>query len=223
MKYIGQLFLFSLLTVLFVGCGKDNYDEPKAMLQGQLTYNGEKVQVRGSAQATRLQLYQDGYALHDPITVYVTQDGSFSAELFNGDYKLVTTSGNGPWVNNRDTTYVTVKGNTTVNKEVTPYYTISNCKMSVSGRVLTASFSINKVVSTATISSIQVLVNKTSFVDAVYYIFRQNVTATGTTVSVTADMSSNADVAKASHLFGRIAVRANGAESANYSEVIQLN
>lgn len=68
--------------------------------------------MKGTNGGIQLQLYQDGYANHDPITVYATQDGTFSAVLFDGPYKLVTKDKNGPWVNNRDTIYVEVKGKT---------------------------------------------------------------------------------------------------------------
>jgi hypothetical protein len=96
-----------------------------------------------------LQLYQDGYALHDAISVYVGQDGAFYASLFDGEYKLVTRDGNGPWVNSRDTTIVNVKGKTEIQLNVTPYFSYSNENISVSGSKMNASFTINKIVSTA--------------------------------------------------------------------------
>lgn len=67
--------------MMFTSCMKDNYDAPESMLTGRVMYNGEALQLRGK-EAVQLQLYQHGYAKHDPINVYVNQDGMYSANLF---------------------------------------------------------------------------------------------------------------------------------------------
>ena len=92
-----------LLPVMPSSCGLDNYDAPESLLQGKIVYQGRPLGLRSTSGAIQLQLYQDGYAKRDPIPVYVNQEGEFSAKLFEGDYKLVTRDGNGPWVNSRDT------------------------------------------------------------------------------------------------------------------------
>jgi len=60
------------------------------MLAGNIQYNGQNLQLQGSAGSIQLQAYQSGYELKSPITIYVNQDGRFSARLFNGHYKIVT-------------------------------------------------------------------------------------------------------------------------------------
>ena len=223
MKIISNIFSLVLLLILFTGCGKDNYDAPQSMLTGKITYNGEALNLRGTGEAVQIQLYQDGYAKHDPISVYVGQDGAFSAELFDGIYKMVTRDGNGPWVNSRDTTTVTLSGSTEVELKVTPFFTISNANLSVSGSVMNASFTINQIVPTASINKVMLILSKTQFADAVNNVFRKDFDniAPGA-VNLNADVSDNKDVANAKALFARVGVLANGADQAIYSPVIRL-
>ena len=83
-------------------------------------YNGEPVSVRSGS--SEFALFQDGYALHGSIPVYIAQDGSYSVNLLNGDYKLVRV-GNAPWERpSNDTIRITVKGNTIQDIPVTPYF-----------------------------------------------------------------------------------------------------
>ena len=102
MKIISNIFSVILLLVLFSGCGKDNFDAPESKLVGRVTYQGQALNLRGTGEAVQLQLYQDGYEKNDPISVFVGQDGTFSALLFDGEYRLTTRVGNGPWVRNRE-------------------------------------------------------------------------------------------------------------------------
>ena len=156
------------LIVTTTSCTKDNYDAPESTLMGRIVYKGEPLQLRGTSEAIQLQLYQDGYEKHDPINVFVGQDGVYSAKLFDGEYKMVTRDHNGPWVNSRDTTIIQVKGNTTHDVEVTPFYTISNADISLAGNTVKANFTINKVAGTK-IDRIILLMNTTNFVDDVWH------------------------------------------------------
>ena len=115
MKIISNIFSVILLLVLFSGCGKDNFDAPESKLVGRVTYQGQALNLRGTGEAVQLQLYQDGYEKNDPISVFVGQDGTFSALLFDGEYRLTTRDGNGPWVNNHESVTVNLKGHTEVN------------------------------------------------------------------------------------------------------------
>jgi len=212
-----------LLVVLLSGCGLDNYDPPKSKLTGSVVYNGEAIQVRGTDERVRLQLYQDGYANKDAIQVYVTQDGSFSAMLFDGEYKMVTRDRNGPWVNSRDTTYFTVKGNTVQNMEVTPYYTITNADMKMASDKVTATFTINKVVNDRDIDRIILLLNKTQFVDDDIRIQRVDFTGDDIkTGAVSYSFDLEAEPKKSATLFGRICVWTKDADHGIYSPVFRL-
>lgn len=152
MKKIGTIFSLLSLSLLAVSCGLDNYDEPESFLEGKITYEGKQLGLKGTNGGIQLQLYQDGYANHDPITVYATQDGTFSAVLFDGPYKLVTKDKNGPWVNNRDTIYVEVKGKTQCEVKVTPYFTISDENITLDNNIVSGTCNIQQIVQDAKIS-----------------------------------------------------------------------
>jgi len=222
MKNIFKFIPLAALAIM-ASCGLDNYDEPESTLLGQVVYNGEPVQVRGTGEAVRLYLYQDGYELHDPITVYVGQDGSFSAKLFDGEYKMTTISGNGPWENSTDTTVIKLKGSTSVTLNVTPFFTISGANISISGNTLNASLTINQVVSSATLEKVYLILSKTQFVDEVNNIFRADITDVKVgSNTLSADLSGSSDVANAKYIFGRIGVKTSGREQAIWSSVVQL-
>lgn len=223
-----RIFKFSsvimLLSLMLAACGKDNYEAPESTLTGRLVYNGTQIQVRGTGEAVQLQLYQRGWQKSDPISVFVTQDGSFTAKLFDGTYYLVTRDNNGPWVNTRDTMQIELKGTASVDVNVTPYFTISGENISLAGNTLNASFTINQIVSTAKVEKAYLVLSKTQFADEVNNIFRKDVTegVTAGAVSFSADVSGNSDVSGAQYLYGRVGVKTEGAEQAVWSPVVQL-
>jgi hypothetical protein len=155
---------FLLATTLFSACKYDNYDPPASTLTGRVTYQNQPVGVRTNG--VQLELWQRGYQLFTKIPVYVNQDGSFSASLFDGDYKLVRLRGNGPWVDNTDTINVQVRGTTQVDVPVQPYFTINSPTFQRSGTNLTATGQINQVVSGRTVEQVTLYVGTTQFVDA---------------------------------------------------------
>jgi len=223
MKKYKYILLFVIVVFTATSCGLDNYDAPQSRLHGKITYNGEALGLRGTGQAVRLQLYQDGYQLRDNIQVYVGQDGTFEALLFDGEYKLVTRDRNGPWVNTRDTIVVNLKGSTEVEVPVTPFFTIDNEDITLNGNVLNATFNVNKIVNTANIDYITLLVSKTSFVDDATNIARKDFKGLQAgPQNLSLDISGNANVASAKALFARVGVRAVGADQAIYSEVVRL-
>ena len=221
-KYVNMLLLPAIVAVS--SCGLDNYDAPESKILGRVVYNGEPVGVRGTGEAVQLQLYQDGYELRNPIPVYVGQDGTFEAKVFDGEYKLVTRDNNGPWVNDRDTTVINVKGTANVDKEVTPFYTLSNVQLSLNGNNANASFQINEVAGGRDIDYVMILVGKTSFVDDVSYTARldiNDVTA-GSTITEALDLTNNADFKSGRALFARVGLRPAGKDQAIYSQVVKL-
>lgn len=223
MKIISNIFSIFLLLVLFVGCGKDNFDAPESKLVGKVTYQGQALNLRGTGEAVQLQLYQDGYEKNDPISVFVGQDGTFSALLFDGEYRLTTRDGNGPWVNSHESVTVNLNGHAEVNFEVTPYFTISNEQLSIAGSTMNASFTINQIVSDAKISRAMLLLSKTQFADDVNNLFRQDFSdITPGSVNLSADISGNTEIVKAKVLYARVGVLTNGADQAIYSPVVRL-
>jgi len=221
-KY-AKMLLFPVLLAAG-GCGLDNYEAPESKLRGRVVYNGEPVGVRGTGEAVQLQLYQDGYELRNPIPVYVAQDGTFEATLFDGTYKLVTRDNNGPWENDRDTTVINLQGNASVDIAVRPFFTLSGVQLSLNGGNVSASFRIDEAAGGRAIDYALVLVGKTSFVDDVSYTERRQINGltAGSTVTQTLDLANNADFKAGSPLFARVAVRPVGKDQAIYSQVVRL-
>ena len=228
MKNIYKTIFLLFLTVSMVSCGLDNFEEPKSQLSGQVEYEGQPVRLKGTLGAIQLQLYQDGFDFKNPIAVFVDQDGKFEATLFDGTYKLVTRDNNGPWVNSRDTTIVEVKGNTSIKFGVTPFFTISNAKVSLSGNKLTGSCDVTKIVNTAELSYVRIYVNGTSFVDESTNLFSVNAeNETTGNVSFDYNLSELGENQKNQYdkfkgVYARVAVRAKGIDQAIYSEVFKI-
>lgn len=215
------LGILALLTLIITSCAKDNYDEPGSILNGKIVSAtsknpiGVKNQSEGGVQ---VQLYQDGYELQNvPITVSVNQDGTFSASLFNGTYKLVTKDNNGPWINDRDTLVVQVKGSTTVDYTVRPYFELNNVNFNLSGTTLTATFDIVEVnaVQDRGLGEVTLFVGKTVFVDDGFSAKKENAAspAVGSN-TITMDIS---DIASNPILYARVGVKINGVEQRLYN------
>src|SRR3954453_5023463 len=166
MKTINSLFVILLAVAVFIGCAKDNYDAPSSILSGKVTYNDAQIGLRSDG--VQLELWQQGYGLFTKIPVYVAQDGTFSARLFDGNYKLVLLNGNGPWVSSSDSIDVKVNGATTVNVPVTPYFIINQSSIThPTDSTVTATVSIQQVDTSLPLEAVNLYVGTTSVVDAV--------------------------------------------------------
>jgi hypothetical protein len=173
-----RALLYSLVAGAFLlaGCTKDNVDPPKSTLTGRVVFEDQAVGVRNNSTtnagntSTMLELWQRGYQLFTKIPVYVAQDGTFSAVLFDGDYKLVRTRGNGPWVDNTDTIEVKVRGATNVNVPIQPYYVVRNETFQKDGNTVKATCQASRITATAagravTLDRVVLFIGSTQFVD----------------------------------------------------------
>ncbi len=167
--YAGILFATGLVS----SCAKDNYDAPSSTFNGRIVYNGEPINVEVGQ--VNFELWQPGFGASGAIPVNVAQDGAFSSLLFNGNYKLVFTANQGPffWKRNTsgavDTVALDINGDKTMDIEVTPYYMIRNTKINVSGKTVTATCGLEKVITDANaknVERISLYINKTQFVSA---------------------------------------------------------
>ena len=221
-KYISYVLL--VFSLLFHSCGKDNYDEPNATISGQITVDGKPIGLRGTGEVVQLQLFQDGYELNAHIPVYVGQDGSFKAKVFDGKYRLRTRSNNGPWLNSTEELAVDLKGNAEVNFEVTPYFMLENVNIALNAaKEITSSFTISKEAEGASLNYYMLLISKTSFVDDGTNIFRKDYSSPDAgAISLAEDVSTLKELAGTGPLFARIGVRADGADQAIFSEVIKI-
>jgi len=158
MKKLIYFSIISLLSVVFISCEYDNYDEPSILLQGQLSYNGENFMYDGNMNFDNtglLVLYQKGYGKEDTgRSVYVNETGQFSQLIFPGEYwftlknnvypfrvKELESLGTGLGY---DSIYMNAKSNITQNFEVVPYYLISNYTLREESGNIVASFKVTK-------------------------------------------------------------------------------
>jgi PBP1b-binding outer membrane lipoprotein LpoB len=219
-----KLISIAILTsfIVLAGCEKDNYDQPGSKLSGTVNYNGTAVGVRSGA--TQLELWQYGYATRAKIPVNIAQDGTFTATLFDGNYKLVRLAG-APWQRQTDSLDVTVKGTTTFDVPVTPFYTLTNESFTVSGGTLNSSVKVNKI-GTENITSLTLYVGVTNIVDANNN--SQNTTLnaaalTDLTAAKTQSITLNATNMAKSYLYVRIGVLCAGSTERFYTPVQKIS
>ncbi len=163
MKIKAILYIASAAIILLTACKKDNYAPPSSQLAGKVVYQGQPIGVRSSG--IQLELWQRGYQLFTKIPVYIDQDGSFSATLFDGNYKLVRLKGNGPWADNTDSIDVTVKGNTIIDVPVDPYFIIKNASVQKNGSNIDAAFTVQAVNTSKSLELIRLYLGLTTITD----------------------------------------------------------
>ncbi|MEZ0483559.1 DUF3823 domain-containing protein [Fibrella aquatica] len=220
-----KAILFSLLagTILLTSCEKDNYEPPKSTLTGRVIYDNQPVGVRSNG--VQLELWQRGYQLFSKIPLLVGQDGSFSATLFDGDYKLVRLRGNGPWVDNTDTIAVQVRGGTTIDVPVQPYFVIRNPAITRSGANLSANCTVAQVAAGRAIERVTVYVGTTQFVDVTNNVGSSTVAAAALTdlsKPVALSLALPTAVANRPYFFARIGVKTVGVAEMLYAPVQKI-
>lgn len=221
MKKIIILFA-AVISIVFTNCEIDNFSAPEAILSGTVTYNGNPVGVRTNG--TQFELWQDGYALHEKITVHIAQDGTYSARLFNGEYKLVRMAGS-PWqAESADTTVITVKGNTTKNIEVKPFFTITDESFEVKGNAVVAKFKVNHVDPVAALQDVKLYLSKNFLLDENQKDFAVKADiatiVSGQEVTLIATLPQNLD--NEYYYFARVGVRSDESSEFYYTQVQKL-
>jgi hypothetical protein len=163
-----NLFIISfVLGLLLSSCAYDNFDEPTSVISGKIVYQGKTLGFRSNAMS--LLLYQPGFGLNTSVSVAINQNGTFTALMFDGSYKLINASGTTqPWVLRTDTVFFDLKGTTSVDYEVTPYYMITNDTYVKSGTNMTANCKIVKIATTATLTNATLYVSRTSICNENY-------------------------------------------------------
>lgn len=221
MKKIIPFFIMICCLLSVSSCTYDNFEEPKYTLSGKALYDGEAVGVRSGS--SEFALFQDGYALHGSIPVYVAQDGSYSVSLFNGDYKLVR-MGNSPWERpSNDTILITVKGNTVMDIPVTPYFFIRNVSFARNGNKVAARFTINKVVADANLEDVGIYLGKGILTDNNQ---KEAELKLGSAVSldqeITAEIDIPSNLINDSFLYARVGVKSDKSSEYCYSQSIKV-
>ena len=215
--------LLAGLGLLSAGCQKDNVAPPESQLTGRVTFQNEAVGVRGQG-VVQLELWQRGEVFRNKIPVLVAQDGTYSATLFDGDYKLTRLRDNGPWQNNTDSITVQVRGNTVVDVPVQPYYVVRNATFTKSGTAITATCQVSQTATGRTIEAVTLFLNSTQFVDTSNSLFGRN-TKSGTDLSNLAqplNFSQALPSTARGVVYARIGVKTQGVNELYYSPVQKI-
>lgn len=228
----GLLIIFAL-SWCFASCEYDNYESPQSPLQGRIVYNDEPIRV--ASQEVYFELWEDDWQLKNPISVAVAEDGTYSALLFDGPYKLVFRENQGPFrmkmnpETNSDTIIVNVNGTTVRDIEVEPYYMIRNPQISLSGDMVNASASLEQIITDAdarNVERVSLYINRTQFVDqrGNYHIASQDLA--GGDIADMDNISLSLEVPdlvrSQSYVYARIGVKIEGVEDMIFSHVEKL-
>lgn len=212
-----RAFVMLLLPLLFMAaCKKDNYEAPKSTLSGRIIYQNQVVGVRSNA--VQLQLWQHGYAFFTPIPIYINQNGTYSALLFNGDYKLTRLSG-GPWMPQTDSISVHVSGNTVVDVPVNPYFVVSNATYQRSGNTITSSITVQQANAASQLEAVRLYVFRTILLDQNNADATTSLAASAVTVGqpVTASVTIPTALTSADAVYVRVGVKTVGVNELAYS------
>lgn len=205
------IFFLAMAAVSIAGCKKDNYEEPSSILKGQVVYDDQPIGLRSNG--VQLELWQPGFELNTKVPIYIAQDGTFSASVFDGNYKLVRLRGNGPWVNNSDTTDVKVSGTTEIKVEVTPYFMIKNANLVQSGSNLTATFSLQQIDNSLPLDAVTLYLGSTTIVDQVNNVAATSKPAsqiTDITQPITLTVAIPASLSAKGYVYARVGAKTSG-------------
>jgi len=230
LKYI---VVFGSGMTLF-SCEKDNYAEPNAMLSGNLLYQSDTIYVEKNS--VHFQIYQYGFGKVGPISTDETfaENGSYSAALFDGDYKLIIPNGDGPFMwpktaaGTPDSIAIDMKGSQTVDLQVTPYWMIQNASLTASGSNVNATFKLAKIVTDANAKSIErvsLYVNKTQFVSGGNNIAHTDLD--GASIADPNNVSMSVAIPSMtptqSYVYARVGVKLAGVEDMIFSPLVQVS
>lgn len=244
-RFLYYLAIIGLLTFGMSSCQKDNFEAPKTKFTGHLVYKGKPLQVKNTGDqigSVYFELWQSGYGKSGAIDVYLNQDGSFSALLFNGDYRLVIPTSQGPFVSlendqtHSDTIPLSLHGNTDMDIEVLPYYLVDKADFTVGAdSVVTVNASISKIIKDGRakdIESVSLYVNRTSFVDEDNQLVAsamgggdiKDLANIKLSAKIPADISGgNIGVADQDYFYARVGVKIANIGDQIYSEIVKVN
>ena len=219
------------LALAVISCKKDNYEAPATNFIGRVVYQGTPINVEHNQ--VYLELWQTGFGKNGSIGMPISQDGNFSALLFNGNYKLTLSNGQGPFMwkstgGKPDSIALAITGNQSMDLEVTPFYMIRNTQLTSASGKVTAAFKVEKIITDAAnakdIERVTLYVNKTQFVSG-----GDNISASDLAITPTTDFNSvtlSATVPPISptqnYVFARVGVKIAGVEDMIFSPVTKV-
>lgn len=219
-KFLSALIVMS--GIFLTSCEYDNFEEPTSTLAGRVVFEGNAVGVRTNG--PQLELWQDGYPVRSLIPVHIEHNGSFSANLFDGQYKLVR-KGNSPWLPQQtDTLVINVKGNTTVDVPVIPYFTVSTQAPLVANSELTVNFTVNKHVASAELDAVRLYIGKSILVDHSRNEFSVSLNVSSLVLGTPATLKAQLpeSLKNLPYVFVRVGVKAKSTGEYSYTQVQKI-
>lgn len=170
---IYHILFIALFAISIFSCKKDNYKPPTLTLSGKVAYKGEALQFQYNQFG--FELYQYGFGRVGAIGQIFAPDGTFSALLFAGDYKLTIPNATVPFKWNQtvpgipDSIAVNITTSKTMDIEVIPFYMVRTPQITASAGKVNATFKAEKIITDATgkgIEKVALFINKTQFVSS---------------------------------------------------------
>ncbi len=231
MKIQFHYIVLIALSAIAISCKKDNYEAPSSTLKGRIVYQGEAIGVERDQ--VPYELYQYGFGKVGALGASFAQDGSFSALLFDGDYKFIIPNGQGPFMWKQtatgapDSLPITLKGTQTLDVDVTPFYMIRTPQITGGGGNVSATFKAEKIITDANakdIERVSLYINKTQFVSGGDNIAITDLAGSDITDpnNITLTVKVPAIVPTQNYVFGRIGLKIAGVEDMIFSPVQKI-
>jgi hypothetical protein len=224
------IILLAGSAVIF-SCKKDNYEAPSSSLSGKLVYKGEAFGVEKDQ--VPFQIYQYGFGKVGPIGQSFAQEGTYSALLFDGEYKLIVPNGQGPFLwkktaaGDPDTLVINMNGNQVMDLEVTPYYMIRNPQIATAAGKVNATFKAEKIITDANAKNIEnvgLYINRTQFVSPGNNI--ANTVLAGSAITDPNNLSLSVTIPTLTpaqnYVFARIGLKIANVEDRIFSPLVKL-
>jgi len=228
-----SIYLLGVLTLAAAaGCKKDNYPQPGSMLTGHLLYKTDTIQVERNQ--VPFQIYQYGFGKVGPIGSTFSQDGTLSSVLFDGNYKIIVPNGQGPFMwkqtaaGNPDTVSVTLKGNQSIDLQVTPYYMIRNASITVSGGTAKATCKLEQIITDANAKNVErvsLYINKDQFVSGGDNIAKKDLAAADITDmnNISINVAVPSITPTQNYVYARIGLKIAGLEDMIFSPLQKIS
>lgn len=231
-RFVLYIFLIAICTGI-ASCKKDNFKAPESKLSGRLVYKGDPIGVEQFQ--VPYELFQYGFGKVGGINSSFAQDGTYSALLFDGEYKLDIPNGQGPFIwkqlasGNPDSISISLKGSQTLDLEVLPYYMIRTPQLAAAGGKVTGTLKIEKVITDAAaknIEKVRIYINKTQFVSGGDYNIAQT-EIDGASITDFNNVSLGVNIPTISptqnYVFARIGIKIDGVEDMIFSPVQKIS
>ena len=228
------IILVAFCASAIVSCKKDNYTAPSSTLKGRLVYKGDSLGVERDQ--VPYELYQYGFGKVGAIGSSFAQNGTYSQLLFDGEYKLIIPSGQGPFLWRQtatgapDSLAISLKGNQALDLEVTPFYMIRTPQITpvAADTSVTATFKIEKIITDTVngkdIDRVSLYINKTQFVSGGDNIKGTDLAGSAITDlnNITLNVKVPAIIPVQNYVFARIGVKIAGVEDMIFSPLQKI-